>query len=112
MPSNVFTCSGTRLSDCYDSDAIWVTVILLDISPTDNDEHIMQYVVDQIKAQNVITGTCSLSRAGPGCISIALPLNRVSRHYPGLLEHAANLANWWLERVREGTIQLDREHIF
>jgi hypothetical protein len=112
MPSNVFMCSGTRLSECSDSDAIWVTVLLLDISPADNDEYIMQYVLDRIQAQIVIIGNSSLSRARPKCISIALPLDRVSRHYPGLLEHAANVATWWLEQIHEGTIQLDRGHIF
>jgi len=112
MASTVFMSDGEHLLGPYE-DAIWVTVILhKEIGPIDGDEHIMQYVVDQIKAHNVITGACSLSSKEAGCISIALPLNRVSGHYLGLLEHAEAIANWWLEQIRKSTIQLDRRHIF
>ncbi|KAJ5881402.1 uncharacterized protein N7529_000074 [Penicillium soppii] len=112
MPNSVFMSGGGHVADSCDNDAFWVTVILEDVSPTDSDQDIMQYVADQIKAANVITGSSSLSRVGPRCISIGLPLNRVSRHYLGLLEHAETLADWWLEQIRAGTVYLDREHIF
>jgi hypothetical protein len=103
---------GEHLSDVHDDDAVWVTAFLRDLCHTDSDERIMEYVVGQIKAGEVITGICSLSRSGSGYISIGLPTARVSRYVPGLLQHAEVLANWWLEQIREGIIQLDREHIF
>lgn len=113
MSSSVFLSGDERLSDLHDNDAVWVTAFLYpEIGPADSDGFIMQYMIDQIKIGNVITGRCSISRAEPGCISIALPLARVGRYAPGVLEHAEVLANWWLHQIREGAIQLDRKHIF
>lgn len=113
MSSSVFLSGDERLSDLHDDDAIWVTAFLYPgIGPADSDGCIMQYVIDQIKIGNVVTGGCSISRTESGCISIALPLARVGRYTPGILEHAEVLASWWLRKIHEGTIQLDRKHIF
>lgn len=104
---------GVNLSDIHDTDAVWVTVTLQhQISSTDDDERIMQFVVDQIKDGKVVVGASSLSRPGAQCISLALPVDRISRYLPGALSHAEALANWWLEQIREDTIRLDRKHIF
>ncbi|CAI7586555.1 unnamed protein product [Penicillium bialowiezense] len=100
VPKSAFMFEGVNLSDIHDTDAVWVTVKLLHhISSTDDDERVMQFVVDQIKDGEVVVGTCSLSRPG-------------AQYLPGALSHAQALANWWLEQIREGTIRLDRKHIF
>lgn len=113
IPNSVFLCCGKHLSDIHDKDAIWVTAFFLkNIIPADSDEYIMQYVLDQIKTGQVIVGTRSISRIRTRCISLALPISRVARYIPGVLAHAQVLAGWWLQQIREGTIQLDREHIF
>lgn len=106
-------CCGENLSDIHDEDAIWVTAIFhKHITSADSDEYIMQHVLDQINTGQVIIGARSISRVEPRCISLALPVSRVARYVPGVLEHVQVLATWWLQQIREGTIQLDREHIF
>ena len=113
VPKSVFMFEGANISDMHDDDAVWVTVILNHhISPADSDERIMQFVVDQIKVGEVVIGPCSLSLVGAQCISLGLPVDRISRYILGALCHADALAAWWLEQIREGVIQLDRSHIF
>ncbi|CRL19884.1 unnamed protein product [Penicillium camemberti] len=103
---------GSQLSEDPDNeDADWVTVVLPEgMEFTHSDEDILRYALHHIQTRRAIVSEVALHNMGVACISIPIPTS--SADTATILIRAETDGNTWLEYIRIGVANLDREVIF
>lgn len=103
---------GSQLSEDPDNEeADWVTVVLPEeMEFTHSDEDIVRYALHHIQTRRAIVSEVALHNMGVVCISIPIP--RSSADTATILIRAETDGNKWLEYIRVGMANLDRDVIF
>lgn len=103
---------GSQLSEDPDNeDADWVTVVLPEeMEFTHSDEDILKYALHHIQARRAIVSEMALHNMGVACISIPIPTSTADT--TTILIRAETDGNKWLDYIRIGMANLDREVIF
>ncbi|KAF4770604.1 hypothetical protein N7455_007404 [Penicillium solitum] len=103
---------SSQLSEDPENEAAdWVTVVLPEeMEFTHSDEDILRYALHHIQTRRAIVSEVALHNMGVACISIPIPTS--SADTATILIRAETDGNQWLEYIRIGVANLDREVIF